>query len=223
MHVFHSAFLVVVAVIAAGGVYAQDSVDRPQLSVGDRWTFKAIDVQKGTETQTYEQRVTELTGDKMQLDQTVLSSTDTREVGLVTKREADAATWTFVDAAIIGGKVITLAFPLAVGKTWEFEFRYKRPLGEFAAKRRAKVEGWEDVRVPAGTFRALKVVHEGFWNMTGGGPGQGNYNRGTSGETLWYAPEAMRIVKRESFSRQAVGGSISDHMREELVSFEVRK
>ena len=52
------------------------------------------------------------------------------------------------------------AFPLYPGKTWTDKYNWKTigaaPV-EGKAEDRGKVLGWEDVQVPAGTFRALKV------------------------------------------------------------------
>jgi hypothetical protein len=78
------------------------------------------------------------------------------------------------------------------------------------------VEGWEDVRVPAGSFRVLKVVHTGRYSATDGG----NHWSGAIHETYWYAPEAKRVVRMEY--RDTTGsGSTWDHWRDELVSMTV--
>ena len=69
---------------------------------------------------------------------------------------------------------------------------YSTPFLEW--KYTVKVGGWEEVKVPAGTFRALRVEVEGsrgkdpdpFW-----WPKQAARFQ----HTIWYAPEAQRYVK----------------------------
>ena len=69
---------------------------------------------------------------------------------------------------------------------------YSTPFLEW--KYTVKVGGWEEVKVPAGTFRALRVDVEGqrgkdpdpFW-----WPKQAARFQ----HTIWYAPEAQRYVK----------------------------
>jgi hypothetical protein len=59
------------------------------------------------------------------------------------------------------------AFPLSVGKTWDLEFTDDHPgnKGHKSETRQLKyrVVGWEEVEVPAGKFKALKIEAEGSW------------------------------------------------------------
>jgi hypothetical protein len=48
-----------------------------------------------------------------------------------------------------------------------------------------KVVGWEDVEVPAGKFKALRLEFDRSGQM-----------RGSASESVWYAPEAKAVVKR---------------------------
>jgi hypothetical protein len=63
------------------------------------------------------------------------------------------------------------AFPLYPGKTWEdsydWEVRGAAPV-KGKAEDRGKVIGWEEVQVPAGSFRALKVEVESRFYGKGG-------------------------------------------------------
>jgi hypothetical protein len=116
--------------------------------------------------------------------------------------------------------VVTFLFPLDVGKTWEYEFKWKNPYGGDLGTTRmsAKVERWEDVATTAGTFKALKVVHDGGWSSTY----NGEMMAGPRRETLWYAPEAKRWVKREYHDRGASGRTIQN-VRDELVALELQR
>jgi hypothetical protein len=83
-------------------------------------------------------------------------------------------------------------YPLKVGDTYanEFEFRDSR-FGQNAGKSTyaMKVIGWEEITVPAGTFRALKI--EGHGKLK-------RYDRPIEFEqkiTWWYSPKVNRHVK----------------------------
>jgi hypothetical protein len=57
-----------------------------------------------------------------------------------------------------------LAFPLTIGKTWTVDFFDPNPRGLQKTTREHtvyRVVGWEEVTVPAGTFRALKIEGDG--------------------------------------------------------------
>ena len=55
---------------------------------------------------------------------------------------------------------------------------------------RAKVQGWEQVTVPAGTFRAQRVTVSGFRRFHTRASATGKFEM-----TIWYAPEVKRFVK----------------------------
>ena len=208
------------ASMVSGEVPGQTQVDRPQLVVGDRWTFRAVDLQKSEETQSYEYRVTGISGDDVELTRMTLASTTPTDIGKSSVQKVTAATWTFVNARILEGKYVAFAFPLDAGKTWEYEYKYSatdgNPPGTWSVK--VKAEGWEEVRVPAGTFKAMKVVHEGRWSRMFGG-----YSiSGTSIETFWYVPEVKWFAKREYYVRRS-GGIVDSNIRNELVSRELAK
>ncbi len=57
-----------------------------------------------------------------------------------------------------------MKFPLRVGKTWSIDYTDNAHRGrqmQDHVRRTYKVVGWEDVTVPAGTFRAVKVEANG--------------------------------------------------------------
>jgi hypothetical protein len=97
------------------------------------------------------------------------------------------------------------------------------PRGESILPRwihRASAEGWEQVTVPAGTFRALRVTVHGTRErtaMTGGAQFVGRFEL-----VAWYAPEAKRYVRLEhkawsgGFGAQ---GRPSSHDVVELLSY----
>ena len=83
------------------------------------------------------------------------------------------------------------AFPLYPGKTWEdsydWEVRGAAPV-KGKAEDRGKVIGWEEVQVPAGSFRALKVEVESRFYGKGGMADDATL-------IYCYAPQVNRFVK----------------------------
>jgi hypothetical protein len=125
----------------------------------------------------------------------------------------------------LGGKETVVhrpfTFPMSVGKTWDLEFTDDHP-GNKSHKsetRRLKyrVIDWEDVEVPAGKFKALKIEAEGSWSgeiapqTTASSASQAGAQGTTAvvqtvnvkAETVtgrlyqayWYAPEVKREVR----------------------------
>ena len=87
-------------------------------------------------------------------------------------------------------------FPLEVGKTWQRDVEFSNtqtPDKQVNARLEGRVVGWESVTVPAGTFRALKIVVSG-WYRASSLDGQW---RGRIEDTLWYAPEVRNAVRYE--------------------------
>jgi hypothetical protein len=109
------------------------------------------------------------------------------------------------------------SFPLEPGKTWQGKYRNTRSDGKvYDNDRSVTVEGWEDVKVPAGTFKALKVSSLTYYRRvdsggTGGGRIVFNY---------WYAPEVGRPVRIEDVNI-ANNGVVHQDFTSELVSYKL--
>jgi hypothetical protein len=110
-----------------------------------------------------------------------------------------------------------LKFPLNVGKTWTFSYEFQSKASTVVeVKQTATVKGWETVTVPAGTFRALRVEHAGWYSAREGSA----MWTGRITETFWYAPAARRIVAQEY--RDTTGsGEAYDQRRDELVAMQL--
>ena len=169
---------------------AQDDkpVARPEVKPGDSWSYRRIDFWTnkttgiGTVTVTFAndrviQTVTKVVGDEKEHD------------------AIHTADWNNVSS--FNGGIFTpdqgiFKFPLQVGKTYKAVYDLKLPrLGVFQMKhdRTVKVVGWEDIEVPAGKFRALKLESEGpFQRVDTSGSG-------TAKDVIWYVPEVKRFVK----------------------------
>lgn len=75
-------------------------------------------------------------------------------------------------------------WPLYVGKTWtsDFVFLDRKNGGRWAITDHYEVTGWEEVTVPAGTFKALKIVSKPGTNSA--------YKR-----TIFWSPELKAQIK----------------------------
>ena len=180
--------LVAVAAHAADPAY----VTLPAVKAGDRWTYARMDYWTNTREFVYEIQVTFANGD-------VIQGTSTRPGG---KREKDGV-WTaeWNSVAEPGGAVFEpnrelLRFPMAVGNEHKLAYTGKalpnvNTLTYATTKNEltAKVVGWEDVTVPAGTFHALRIDADGYYERL---------DRSVSGRAhyvVWYVPEVKRWVK----------------------------
>ena len=109
------------------------------------------------------------------------------------------------------------SFPLEPGKTWQAKYKNTRSDGRvYDNDRTVTVDGWEEVTVPAGTFKALKVSSLTYYRrVDGGGTGGGrivfNY---------WYVPEVRRPVRIEDVN---IGnnGVVQQDFTSELISYKL--
>jgi hypothetical protein len=111
-----------------------------------------------------------------------------------------------------------LQFPLEVGRKWDIPFEAEvkgRPADRHAKWQwKARVTAAEAVTVPAGTFQAFKIEYDGSFATR-----QGNQSwTGTQKETVWFAPELGRIVKRD-YEQAAPSRNFLEHHVIELLSF----
>jgi hypothetical protein len=152
----------------------------------------------------------------------------------------------------LGGKETVVhrpfTFPMSVGKTWELEFTDDHPNNKnhkFETRRlKYRVVGWEDVEVPAGKFKALKIEADGAWSgeiapkttattaTQAGAQGTTAVAQtvNVTAETVtgrlyqayWYAPEVRREVKsvEENYD---TNGIRSARFTNELESYKVAK
>lgn len=105
--------------------------------------------------------------------------------------------------------------PLEPGKTWQQKFLFRRPDREVENDATITVVGWEDVSVPAGAFKALKIAYVSWYRR------KDNNFVGRTAVNLWFAPEVKRWVKLEILER-GNNGVIYTDSTEELLAFNVK-
>ena len=108
------------------------------------------------------------------------------------------------ERSFIGWKFID--FPMTPGK--KFSYRVQGVTAVFTIS--IEAVKWENVKVPAGKFRALRI--EGCWKNES----SGWYD---CGMTFWFAPEVKVFVKRQTPSTWAASLRNTDF---ELTSFSVK-
>jgi hypothetical protein len=167
---------------------ADAAVAKPEVKVGDRWIYRRTDHRLKPPVFVYEMRVTFV---------------DSRAIHAVLARQGEQresdATWTpewngvvSVDEGVVELDGGLLQFPLSIGRAYQAAWQIRRPrVGAFHVRheRAVRVMGWEEIAVPAGKFRALKVEAEGLYRRLDASKSDWARN------TVWYVPEVKRWVK----------------------------
>ena len=179
--------LALLAFSAQSAGQTDSRVHKPEVRKGDSWTYRAKNVlDNGTDT--YELKVENAVGN------TILAvATRTGD-----EKEFDAtytAEWNTVvgvSGLIYNPPPQILAFPMQVGDTRTFKYTSSRPRTNVPPTQyesNVQVVAWEEVAVPAGKFRALKIVAEGtFFPPFSRGPAM-------TRTIFWYVPQVRRWVK----------------------------
>lgn len=197
---------------ARSGTDERATLPLPVLKVGQQWTYRRVDLWRNQETERFRQELVFEEAGRWMVRWTILNSDDGQRRGSITGELFDPASHGFADGRVSGNHS-PLRFPLSPGKSWSFDYAVRGNTKDVRIKQTAVVRGWEEVRVPAGSFRALRVEHEGLYSATESGYSWSGKVR----ETYWYAPEVGRIVMREYRDTRG-DGSPWDQWRDELVA-----
>lgn len=176
--------------LAAGCAHVgEPAIEAPKVAVGDQWVYESTDQSQRTYVLTAE---------------VVRAGPD----GVVVRRGDTEATystpWTMVKSAsgqrliVIEPGLVTIPFPLTVGQTLRQQLTVSFAPGGKSRRDSAvtTVLGWEEVIVPAGKFRAMKVHRD---EVNGTGTPAAVHRKGT----YWYVPEVRSYVKVESVDPRA--------------------
>ena len=110
------------------------------------------------------------------------------------------------------------SFPLEAGKSWEGKYVQTRENGRtFSHDATVTAVAWEDVTVPAGTFKALKMTGITWYRRTDAGKG----GAGKIVSNYWFVPEVKRPVKLEILN-VASNRIVHQDQTWELLKFRVR-
>ena len=234
-------FAAVVGLMLVSSALSAETFESPPVKEGDSWTYR-ITTEKGAAgwNQVHNEiTVTRVTPTTIFISVKVSGSTQApREVfvGSDWSRSRD-----------VNGKETVVnkpfVFPLSIGKSWDLAYQEDSPNAQHKFEKfqdHFNVVGFEDIDVPAGKFRALKIEADGHWEaelapaqsvVQGAQSGQNGTtlvtqvqkttDRQTSGrlyKAYWYAPEVKRWVKsiEENYSS---GGVRNERFTQELESF----
>jgi len=225
------------------------TVDRPALKEGDKWVYSIrvdeskADIMSST-TRKWEASINRVGS------HTVVLANKPVDSNLPPKESTLNTDWSVTRS--VNGKNIVVNrpydFPMQPGKTWKLETVEDKPDALTKTQKISQqytVIGWEEVKVPAGTFKALKIEVEGEWSkeFEPRGPSANSaVGTGTAGATaivqthtaftpppvsgrlykaFWYVPEIKRDVKVISEDSNG-SGALHKRTTEELESVSVQ-
>ena len=219
------------------------SVDAPALKAGDTWVY-AITTETGT--QGWARRDQQISVERVSTDDVLIalkqdgsSQPPTEEMrGLDWSRSRD-----------VNGKqqIVSqpMQFPLSEGRKWVLDYTEANPNQLHTSETihcKYVVTGWEDIQVPAGKFKALKIEAEGEWSAllaprvaasaqavsTAGGTAALTQSQRVVPRTIsgrlyrayWYVPALKRYVKsvEETYNTKGIR---SERTTEELASSQI--
>jgi hypothetical protein len=211
-----------------GSVYAQ-SVPSPALKVGDSWTYLTT-LESGQQGWTRKGEI--ITIERISSD-SMLVAVQQEGSSQAPVEQLVGLDWSRVRD--IGGKqqVVNqpMNFPMTPGKKWHLEFTVPNVSAQHSSETLRDdyvVTGWEDIQLPMGSFKALKIECDGTWTavlapsvstdthaqLSANGATnvmQSNVTHtgtvgGRSYKAYWYVPELKRFVKsvEESYDTKGV-------------------
>lgn len=201
------------AVLAApriSRVQAQDgpAARRPWVEPGDCWTYRSANVFVASE-EVHTMCVNFVN------DSTILATStrksDGKEVDSTWTREWNAVS--SYTGFIYRPSAGYFQFPLNIGQKFTFKFDVLRPRSDVVLlqlETSTEVLDWEEVEVPAGKFRALKIETTQIGRRSDG------KQAGDRTIRFWYAPEVRRWVKFVS------SGQNLQTISEELLEFKLK-
>lgn len=189
------------SILASGPV-----ADAPVFKVGDTWSYGGGGMKKVVEANESIVTVLEKAPDKPGAS---LCGELSPVKEMISERDRN---YTLLRAKTPDGKIIPecgagekwLDFPLSIGKTWSFSSEretthggtVKAHIDQFQDK--FTVEAFEEVTVPAGTFKAFKIKDYQENRKCSAPPNPRWTWTGT--RYFWYAPDAKRPVKATEFN-----------------------
>jgi hypothetical protein len=180
---------------APSGLDQSMQVAAPPITVGDTYVYEsmALGAHSAPGSRLVTRRMVTSSGRLVILSSLMLNSKSAKPRTLQYDRE-----WNLVTSRNASGSGKNYSpplryydFPLYPGKTWR-ETTTETDIMTGAVRQHTivgRVEGWETISVPAGTFRGIKVVLQTELFDPGSG------ERIVGSDTSWYVPEVRRSVK----------------------------
>lgn len=225
-------------------VMASESADQPAVKPGDKWIYRET-LEKHPNT--WSQKQHEMTVVRAN-EMGVLLATKESGSTLAPREKLVPVDWSYVRNVNGEDKIVKkpLKFPLSPGKSWKLEYVNDLP-GKLHKNIQHtisyKASGWEEVEIPAGRFKAIRIEAQGTWKgevasgiktsstrrvSTQSGSATLTQNENVTPQTLagklfntyWYAPSVKRVIKsiEESYTPD---GTRFSRLTSELVTYAV--
>lgn len=193
--------LLLLAVPSLSAGQTDAPVRRPEIRVGDSWTYRSTNV-GAPGTRDVEIQVSFVDDKAILLVST--GKSDDKEVD-----SSWTSDWNAVSSP--GGLIFRphsglFRFPLRIGDKYEVKYELFRPrmnAPDSSVTGSATVVGWETAEVPAGKFRAIRIELDSFVQ-----PVVGVTRPFRRQVTFWYAPEVRRWVKFQGTTPMATFGEV---------------
>lgn len=227
-----------------------DTIEAPNVKVGDTWAYqftleKSPNQARNTQAQWVEKHY-EVSVARVSKENILLSRKERKSSQAPTEALMGS---NFSRFKSINGeeKIVSqpLNFPLVPGKTWKLEYTTENPNKQAKSQSTSikyEVIGWEEVVVPAGKFKAIKIEATGNWKAELA-PSQGvktSTETSQSGSTIimqsqknvqttttgrlfrvyWYVPETKIYVKAVE-ENYLSSGLLNERRTEELETYKV--
>jgi len=191
---------VLVLVIVASSVDAQ-SFDAPTYSVGDTWTLKEGSSSREIKVlKVGDGGTVEMVGFLSQCPTCIVQLDRRLTIMGVLDGGGKPADPTQIGFVPMGSSWQLFNFPLEPKKRWDFTASaFSRGRSE-NYEVSSRVEGLEDVKTPAGTFKAYRIVRD---IVLKGGQAQARVQDLKWQTTTWFAPDVKYSVKSTSTNRNA--------------------
>ena len=183
-------------------------IERPEIKVGDSWTYRVTDTYTNLVQGTYVVEVTAVTADRIQTRRSHFSSA-TGAAGSEVLESWDRD-WNQLAQGGVEFQPFypTFRFPLESGKQWGGAARWRTGSGIMNHKVTAQVAGWERITVPAGTFDAVRITRRG--NFIEGQSINYYAGNGTVSDVLWYVPAIGQVARKDIRHRDVSNTRYSD-------------
>lgn len=207
-----SAAVVVAACLWSADIEAQmPEIGQPSPKVGDVWKFRRFDLRTNIEEAAYAHEFVELLPDRL-----AFRPAGSGAAGQVFHLGRDLSPCRRMSASEPRICAERMQFPLRIGNRVTIDrmpFANGRGYHQFTCE----VQAQEKVIVPAGTFEAVRIECDGFWNTRSGTWADSS----RALETLWYSPQVNHFVKitYTNWSGLAGRNSRNAHTQTELIEF----
>lgn len=189
-------FIAFVIVMAVNSALAQ-SIEAPTLAAGDNWEFQHIDLWSSNLASRSTRKII---GSADGYIRVWVETQAVSQDGAVAKPQVAEMTMRadLNSSTNVGGEkleTVLYKWPLEPKKHWTFRTKREMPNNVngtqpfiFNVSNEAEVIGWEMVEVPAGKFKAIKIVYNGKVSV------ENSAIRETILRTVWYSPDAKTDV-----------------------------